>query len=484
MLQPRYCASPWRCVVTARKGFGRNVGTFEVRLSSTATVPRGTSSNITNHANATTAKQKLSEHPLSVMPTPMLLRSLFIATVSSNKFLLLPSLRLLSFFAEPNRSFLFNVDRNPVLKAILKRTLYNQFCAGETEKETRTCVQQLKDLGFKGVILTFAREMVHDTKAKSSSHDISASGPYHEAQTAVAHDSNIEAWRVGTLKTAGLISEGDILAIKTTGAGSAVVEAFAKGELPPQQMLDALDEIATRCKSRGIQIIIDAESQRWQDGIARTTLELMRKFNTDGKAVVYNTYQAYLKATAATIAQHMAEAQKDGFTLGLKLVRGAYILSDERSLIHDTKQDTDDAYNAIAHGALRQQFGDFGGPGPNAKPFPSVHLFLASHNRDSVMSAHKLRQQRIEAGLPTVPVAFGQLHGMSDEVSFSLLAQRDEKQHPPQVFKCSTWGTMGECIGYLLRRAVENRDAVLRTKDEFLALRKETWRRIKAPFFG
>jgi hypothetical protein len=36
---------------------------------------------------------------------------------------------------------------------------------------------------------------------------------------------------------------------------------------------------------------------------------------------------------------------------------------------------------------------------------------------------------------------------------------------------------MGECVGYLLRRAVENRDAVLRTKDEFTALRKEVKRR-------
>jgi hypothetical protein len=247
-------------------------------------------------------------------------------------------------------------------------------------------------------------------------------------------------------------------------------------------MLDALDEVAIKCKERGIQIIVDAESQRWQTGIARTTLELMRKYNTDGKAVIYNTYQAYLKETLAVVAHHLAEAQKDGFTLGLKLVRGAYILSDDRALIHDTKQDTDDTYNGIAQGAIRQHIGAFGSEEPDAKPFPSVNLLLASHNRDSVMSAHRLRQQRIAAGLPTVPVAFGQLHGMSDEVSFSLLAERDEDQNPPEVLKCSTWGTMGECIGYLLRRAVENRDAVLRTTDEFAALRKETWRRIKSPF--
>ncbi|KAH8627596.1 hypothetical protein IG631_17364 [Alternaria alternata] len=253
--------------------------------------------------------------------------------------------------------------------------------------------------------------------------------------------------------------------------------AFSRGELPPQQMLDALDEIATKCKERNVQIIVDAESQHWQKGIARASLELMRKFNRDGKAVIYNTYQAYLKDTSDVLAYHMAEAERDGFTLGLKLVRGAYILSDNRSLIHDTKEDTDNAYNTIAQGALRQQIGIFGASGPSARPFPSVNLFLASHNRESVLSAHRLYRQRLEAGLPTVPVAYGQLHGMSDEVSFSLLAEKSESGKAPEVLKCTTWGSMGECVGYLLRRAVENRDAVLRTKDEFTALRKEVKRR-------
>ncbi|KAI4680041.1 uncharacterized protein J4E88_005932 [Alternaria novae-zelandiae] len=409
------------------------------------------------------------------MPTHMLLRSLFVATISSNKFLLIPSLNLLSFFSKQNRSLLFDIDRNPVLKAILKRTLYNQFCAGETQQETRACVKQLKDLGFKGVILTYAKEMVFDHKTKSANHHTSDS--FVDEKTSMAHDADVEAWRVGTLGTLDLISEGDILALKTTGGGPGVSSAFSKGELPPQQMLDALDEIAIQCKARNVQIIIDAESQHWQAGIARTTLELMRKFNRNGKAVIYNTYQAYLKDTPTVLAHHMAEAERDGFTLGLKLVRGAYILSDNRSLIHDTKEDTDNAYNTIAQGALRQQIGSFGASGSSARRFPSVNLFLASHNRESVLSAHKLHRQRSEAGLPTVPVAYGQLHGMSDEVSFSLLAEKGAGGKAPEVLKCTTWGSMGECVGYLLRRAVENRDAVLRTKDEFTALKKEVRRR-------
>jgi hypothetical protein len=214
MLRPRFGDTMLRCRTTTRKGFGIGINAFEVRLSSTTVVPRGKDSCITKDTTAVISKKRRAEHPLSVMPTNMLLRSLMIATISSNKFLLLPALQLLSFFAKPNRSFLLNVDRNLVLKGILKRTLYNQFCAGETEAETRACVQQLKDLGFKGVILTFAREMVHDTKAKTSNQHSSTSDRYHEMHRAVTNDTDIEAWRVGTLKTADLISAGDILAIK------------------------------------------------------------------------------------------------------------------------------------------------------------------------------------------------------------------------------------------------------------------------------
>lgn len=242
-------------------------------------------------------------------------------------------------------------------------------------------------------------------------------------------------------------------------------------------MLDALDEMCTRCKERNVRILVDGESQHFQWGILRVTLDLMRKYNRDGYALVYNSYQAYLKSTSDTLAKHLAAALNEGFTLGLKLVRGAYMASDERSLIHDTKEDTDHAYNSISQGALKQTIGEFG----TSKPFPSTNLFLASHNRESVMAAHQLHKQRLAAGLPTVPVGFAQLHGMSDEVSFSLLALKGN-DGTPEVYKCSTWGGMGECLAYLLRRAIENRDAVLRTTDEYNALKAEFRRRLKAVF--
>lgn len=246
-------------------------------------------------------------------------------------------------------------------------------------------------------------------------------------------------------------------------------------------MLDALDELCTRCKNNEVRLYIDAESQHFQRGITRVALEFMRKYNRDGSALVYNTYQAYLKSMPETLSAHLAAASQEGFTLGLKLVRGAYLATDERSLFHSTKADTDHSFNTITQGALRRELWEFG-TGNDAVPFPSVNLLLASHNRASLLEARQLHQQRLGEGLPTVPVTFAQLHGMADEVSFSLLQMKNGDGVAPEVYKCSTWGSMPECMAYMCRRAVENRDAAGRTQDEFAALKAEVGRRVKRVF--
>ncbi|KAJ5092578.1 hypothetical protein NUU61_007448 [Penicillium alfredii] len=366
----------------------------------------------------------------------------------------------MSVLTKPRQTLLLNVDRNRILHGILKKTFYEQFCAGENGTESKATIRQLKDMGFRGVIMTYAKETVFDHRTKTQ-HGLGVAA--------------LESKKKGESLDPHIAQCVNVEAL--TGAGPTVTEAFTAGELPPQQMMDALDDICNKCRDRHVRILVDAESQHFQWGIQRLTLELMRKYNRDGYALIYNTYQAYLKSTPTILAKHLAESQKDGFTLGLKLVRGAYIASDERCLIHDTKEATDDAYNGIAQGALKQRIGDFG----DSTAFPSVNLFLATHNKQSVMAAHQLQKHRLAAGLPTVPVRFAQLHGMSDEVSFSLLQLKDH-DGSPEVYKCSTWGGMGECLAYLLRRAIENRDAVSRTGDEYRALKSEVVRRVKALF--
>ena len=219
-----------------------------------------------------------------------------------------------------------------------------------------------------------------------------------------------------------------------------MTNALAAGQLPPKPMMDALHEVCSQCKEKKVRILVNAEAHIYLKGIFLVGMELARGYNRDGYALVYNTYQAYLKSTVQTLMSHLEAAREEGFNLGVKVVRGAYMASDQRSLIHDTKQETDDAFDSIWQGVLQRQLGKLGAPG--SVPFPSVDLFLASHNRESLVSAHRMHSDRANRGHPTVRLGFAQLQGMSDSLSLELIQMTNSGVSVPDVYKCSTWGTL------------------------------------------
>jgi hypothetical protein len=248
--------------------------------------------------------------------------------------------------------------------------------------------------------------------------------------------------------------------------------------------LDICD-VAAKQRTR---VWIDAEQQVFQPSIDSWTINLMRRYNRNGKAQVFTTFQAYLKSTRTRIAQHLELALKEDWLLGIKLVRGAYIASEPRHLIHDTKAETDDNYNSIAQDLLSCCFPPAFSRG---SPFPLVQLFLASHNAQSVQKAHELHRSRVLSGLPTIPLEFGQLQGMADEVSCGLLQLCNREtgdkdlgpkvsvQVAPKAFKCLAWGSTGECMQFLVRRAVENRGSMDRAGEWAEGLKKELGRRVR-----
>ncbi|KAL2809372.1 FAD-linked oxidoreductase-like protein [Aspergillus granulosus] len=304
----------------------------------------------------------------------------------------------------------------------------------------------------------------------------------------------VEEWRTGTLDTLKMLGESDILAVKyasylpTWHLLSVIrlmgVQANRAGPIAIEEMesrapflpilATALDEICTEAQLKGCRLWLDAEQQRLQPGLDNWAIELMRRHNKSATPLIYNTIQVYLKNSQNNVEQHIAAVRGEGWSLGVKLVRGAYIKHENRDFIHDTKADTDRSYDGIAEQLLCLHPGE------------QVSLFLATHNAKSVERAVRLYRERMEKKSTVTAFECGQVQGMADELGCELIrANEDESAsttgevRAPKTFKCLVWGTVGECMGYLHRRAVENTEAVERTTHMRDALVRETRRRFQ-----
>ena len=168
----------------------------------------------TNTSSSSSSSSSLSASsapPLAALPNSVLLRSLLVAAISSKPYLLGPSLWALSILTQPGRGLLLDVDRNPLLHGILKQTFYKQFCAGENPAETQVTLRRFKELGFRGTILTYAKETVFDHKTNTS-HGLGIVNDL--SQEKAQYCPTIEAWRKGTVETIDLLGDGDYLAVK------------------------------------------------------------------------------------------------------------------------------------------------------------------------------------------------------------------------------------------------------------------------------
>ena len=163
---------------------------------------------IAQHQPVTTTPRPLAQQPskppLSLLPLKTLIRSYLINSLSSSPILLTPSLRIMTLLAHSDSPFL-NPDRNPVLRFLLKRTFYANFCAGETRSEIQKTVNGLKDIGFAGVILAYGKEIVVE-----KDHDLSGWKNVEYTETV----AEVKAWQEGNMKTIGLTTSGEFVGLK------------------------------------------------------------------------------------------------------------------------------------------------------------------------------------------------------------------------------------------------------------------------------
>jgi len=168
----------------------------------------------------------------------------------------------------------------------------------------------------------------------------------------------------------------------------------------------------------------------------------------------------------------MKDAEADGYSLGVKLVRGAYhhleVQADpspETCPVWMSKPETDACYDscaAVLVGAVRQ---DIERRGPSV---PRVGVLFGTHNRTSCMKVldglvrEGIARREGDKTIICAPAAercvIGQLYGMSDALTDELVAQVVSPS--PCIIKYVPYGPLLAVMPYLARRAVENKSVL------------------------
>jgi proline dehydrogenase len=209
--------------------------------------------------------------------------------------------------------------------------------------------------------------------------------------------------------------------------------------------------------------MIDAEETWIQDPIDRLAMELMQEFNRE-KVVVYNTIQLYRHDRLEFLKLSHKIAREQGFLLGEKLVRGAYMEKERAralemgypSPIQPDKQSSDRDYDAAVTYCIEH--------------IDEIALCLGSHNeRSNFLGATLLQDKGLPHNHPHVH--FSQLYGMSDHITFNLAKEGFN------VSKYLPFGPMRDVIPYLMRRAQENSSVSGQTGKELSLIKTELQRR-------
>jgi proline dehydrogenase len=205
-----------------------------------------------------------------------------------------------------------------------------------------------------------------------------------------------------------------------------------------QSRVDRIAEATLQCQK---PLMIDAEETWIQGAIDAEAIRLMRLYNRQS-VQVYTTYQMYRKDSLERIKAVYDLAKFEGFHVGVKLVRGAYI-EKERARASDlglpdpmqsTKKDTDTAYNEALKFMLSHT--DIFAVCAGTHNEESSRLCLDWHK-----TATEHQRQRLWCS---------QLFGMSDHITFNLAKLK------LNVVKYVPYGPVAKVLPYLIRRAEEN----------------------------
>ncbi|MGE3467742.1 MAG: proline dehydrogenase family protein, partial [Pyrinomonadaceae bacterium] len=295
------------------------------------------------------------------------------------------------------RAATFALSLGLPVEGMIKATIFEQFCGGETIEECGPAVETLGRAGV-GTILDYSVE------GKSTEQDFDNTRDEIIRTIERARDDDNVPFAV--FKVTGVAPLG------TLERMSAKKKLDAKGQAKCERIHSRVVEICEFAYSVRQPVFIDAEESWIQDAIDRLTAEMMERFNRE-EPIIYNTIQLYRTDRLQFLKKARRQAKLDGYIYGAKLVRGAYMEKERDraaemgypSPIHVSKAATDADYDAAIDYCLRH--------------YEDMAFVAATHNEASTKRlAEKMHELGIPADHPNI--YFSQLYGMGDNISYVL----------------------------------------------------------------
>ncbi|XP_020083925.1 proline dehydrogenase 1, mitochondrial-like [Ananas comosus] len=393
-----------------------------------------------------------------------------------------------------SRAIMESLLGRSVVIAAVRSTVYRHFCAGESVEEVDRAVRDLSRSGLRA-ILDYGMEDAEDAEACARNLagflrtvEMASSMPPTSATvcikiTALCPISLLE--RISDLlrwnkkdPSFELPWKAHSFPILTDSSPiyltPSIPEPLTQAEeLELRSVHENIATLCEQCAKYNIPLLVDAEYASVQPAIDYFTYSAALKYNRGDCAVVYGTMQAYLKDSKERLVNMVNAAEEQGFSIGLKLVRGAYLTRETQlasafgvpSPIHGSIQETHKCYNECASFLLERVRQGSGA------------VVLATHNVESGRLA-AAKAQELGIVKTDQKLQFAQLMGMADGLSLGL------RNAGFQVSKYLPFGPVDQVIPYLLRRAEENRGFLSSAALDRQLLRKELKRRLKTAVLG
>jgi proline dehydrogenase len=314
------------------------------------------------------------------------------------------------------------------VQSILKTTIYEHFCGGESLEETEPMVAALAEQKV-STILDYGVE----AKEGQEEFDTNLSEQLRAIAFADAHPSVPYV----SCKITGYAPFSLLEKLETD------TPRTEKEDIELEALRRRMHKICRAAMDQDVCLYVDAEESWIQDAIDDITTKLMAEYNQD-KPTVFNTVQLYRHDRLAFLKASHQKAREGGYLLGVKLVRGAYMEKERErakakgypSPIHKDKAATDRDFDAAVAYCLEN--------------IQDIAFCVATHNEHSCRLLVDAAQ-KANVPIDHPHIHYAQLYGMSDHISFNLAnAGFNTSKYVP-------YGPVRDVVPYLIRRAQENR---------------------------